>query len=42
MDKHINLALKEAIESHNLELYIINPTSQHDFEKELVKKIMEI
>ncbi|STX50917.1 Uncharacterised protein [Legionella busanensis] len=38
IDEHINLAIKEAIEKNDLKLYIINPTKQTDFEKELSNK----
>lgn len=38
MDDHINLAIKEAIEIYGLQLYIINPTKQVEFEKELFNK----
>ncbi|WP_165482637.1 SIR2 family protein [Legionella gresilensis] len=38
MDEHINLAIKVAIEENALQLYIINPTKQTDFEKELSNK----
>ncbi|WP_115710312.1 SIR2 family protein [Legionella sainthelensi] len=38
IDEHINLVIKEAIEAHELKLYIINPTKQVDFEKELITR----
>ncbi|HAT5983517.1 TPA: hypothetical protein JAG61_002848, partial [Legionella pneumophila] len=38
IDEHINLVIKEAIEAHGLQLYVIDPTSQVDFESKLVHK----
>ncbi|HHT9944042.1 TPA: SIR2 family protein, partial [Legionella pneumophila] len=38
MDEHINIAIKNAIEENDLQLYIIDPTKQVDFENGLINK----